>query len=139
MCLGLPAGVLPAPSFRPCEALPGLSHKKGARYHDGSRSAGAVGPPYDAVIMFRIPVLQALYTLIGSSKPTISCATGLSSMRFAGLALLDPVPMPRQFGCFANSSPVPACSSLNLHRPSPSGDLPPVFWTADNWKILALT
>jgi transposase, IS5 family len=48
-------------------------------------------PPYDPVLMFRILVLQTLYTL---SDDQIECQLRdrLSFMRFVGLALHDPVP-----------------------------------------------
>jgi len=66
-------------------ALPRADRSRGGR------------PPYDAVLMFRILVLQALYTL--SDEQTeyqlrdrlVEPLCG-STMRFAGLALHDPVP-----------------------------------------------
>jgi transposase, IS5 family len=48
-------------------------------------------PPYDAVMMFRILVLQALYTL-SDEQTEYQLRDRLSFMRFAGLALHDPVP-----------------------------------------------
>jgi IS5 family transposase len=48
-------------------------------------------PPYDAVLMFRILVLQTLYTL-SDDQTEYQLRDRLSFMRFAGLALHDPVP-----------------------------------------------
>lgn len=56
-------------------------------------------PPYDAVLMFRILVLQALYTLwpladlrSSDEQTEYQLRDRLSFMRFVGLALHDPVP-----------------------------------------------
>ena len=54
------------------------------------RSRG-VRPPYDAVLMFRILVLQTLYTL-SDDQTEYQLRDRLSFMRFAGLALHDAVP-----------------------------------------------
>ncbi|MBV9530625.1 MAG: IS5 family transposase [Bradyrhizobium sp.] len=48
-------------------------------------------PPYDAVLMFRVLVLQTLYTL-SDDQAEYQLRDRLSFMRFAGLALHDPVP-----------------------------------------------
>ena len=48
-------------------------------------------PPYDAVMMFRILVLQTLYTL-SDDQTEYQLRDRLSFMRFAGLALHDAVP-----------------------------------------------
>ena len=48
-------------------------------------------PPYDPVLMFRILVLQSLYTL-SDDQAEYPLRDRLSFMRFAGLALHDPVP-----------------------------------------------
>ena len=48
-------------------------------------------PPFDAVLMFRVLVLQALYTL-SDDQTEYQLRDRLSFMRFAGLALHDPVP-----------------------------------------------
>lgn len=48
-------------------------------------------PPYDAVLMFRLLVLQALYTL-SDEQMEYQLRDRLSFMRFVGLALHDPVP-----------------------------------------------
>ena len=48
-------------------------------------------PPYDAVLMFRVLVLQALYTL-SDEQTEYQLRDRLSFMRFAGLALHDAVP-----------------------------------------------
>jgi IS5 family transposase len=60
-------------------ALPRADRSRGGR------------PPYDAVLMFRILVLQALYTL-SDEQTEYQLRDRLSFMRFAGLALHDPVP-----------------------------------------------
>ena len=56
----------------------------------GDRSRGG-RPPYDAVLMFRILVLQTLYTL-SDDQIEYQLRDRLSFMRFVGLALHDPVP-----------------------------------------------
>jgi transposase, IS5 family len=48
-------------------------------------------PPYDAVLMFKILVLQTLYTL-SDDQTEYQLKDRLSFMRFIGLALHDPVP-----------------------------------------------
>ena len=48
-------------------------------------------PAYDAVLMFRILVLQTLYTL-SDDQTEYQLRDRLSFMRFAGLALQEPVP-----------------------------------------------
>ena len=48
-------------------------------------------PPYDAVLMFRVLVLQTLYTL-SDDQAEYQLRDRLSFMRFAGLALHDAVP-----------------------------------------------
>ena len=48
-------------------------------------------PPYDAVLMFKVLVLQTLYTL-SDDQTEYQLRDRLSFMRFAGLALHDPVP-----------------------------------------------
>src|SRR5579875_3519287 len=53
----------------------------------GDRSRGG-RPPYDAVLMFRILVLQTLYTL-SDDQTEYQLRDRLSFMRFAGLALLS--------------------------------------------------
>ena len=56
----------------------------------GDRSRGG-RPPYDAVLMFRILVLQTLYTL-SDDQTEYQLRDRLSFMRFAGLSLHDDVP-----------------------------------------------
>lgn len=56
----------------------------------GDRSRGG-RPPFDVVLMFRILVLQALYTL-SDDQTEYQLRDRLSFMRFVGLALHDPVP-----------------------------------------------
>src|SRR5579875_2155635 len=48
-------------------------------------------PPHDAVLMFRVLVLQTLYTL-SDDQTEYQLRDRLSFMRFAGMALHDPVP-----------------------------------------------
>jgi hypothetical protein len=48
-------------------------------------------PPYDPVLMFRVLVLQTLYTL-SDEQTEYQLKDRLSFMRFAGLALHEPVP-----------------------------------------------
>ncbi|SDB74642.1 transposase [Belnapia rosea] len=48
-------------------------------------------PPWDAVLMFRVLVLQALYTLF-ADQAEYQLRDRLSFMRFAGLTLQDAVP-----------------------------------------------
>jgi IS5 family transposase len=58
-----------------------------------ARSDRAKGgrPPYDAVLMFRLLVLQTLYTL-SDDQTEYQVRDRLSFMRFVGLGLGDPVP-----------------------------------------------
>jgi transposase, IS5 family len=58
-----------------------------------SRSDRSKGgrPPYDAVLMFKVLVLQTLYTL-SDDQTEYQLQDRLSFMRFVGLALHDPVP-----------------------------------------------
>jgi Transposase domain (DUF772) len=58
-----------------------------------SRSDRAKGgrPPYDAVLMFKVLILQTLYTL-SDDQAEYQLKDRLSFMRFIGLALHDPVP-----------------------------------------------
>jgi transposase, IS5 family len=58
-----------------------------------SRSDRSKGgwPPYDPVVMFKILVLQTLYTL-SEDQIEYQLRDRLSFMRFIGLALQDPVP-----------------------------------------------
>ena len=48
-------------------------------------------PPYDAVLMFRIPVLQALHSL-SDEQAEFQLRDRVSFMRFVGLALHQAVP-----------------------------------------------
>ena len=58
-----------------------------------SRSDRSKGgrPPYDAVLMFKVLVLQTLYTL-SDEQTEYQLKDRLSFMRFAGLTLHEPVP-----------------------------------------------
>ena len=62
----------------------------GAALARADRSRGG-RPPYDAVLMFRVLVLQTLYTL-SDDQAEYQLRDRLSFMRFVGLALHDPVP-----------------------------------------------
>ena len=59
----------------------------------GKRSDGAKGgrPPYDAVMMFKVMVLQALYSL-SDDQAEFQIQDRLSFMRFLGLGLRGKVP-----------------------------------------------
>ena len=48
-------------------------------------------PPYDPVLMFRVLVLQTLYTL-SDDQTEYQLKDRLSFMRFVGLSMHDPVP-----------------------------------------------
>jgi len=48
-------------------------------------------PPYNVVLMFKVLVLQSLYTLL-DEKTEYQLKDRLSFMRFVGLTLRDPVP-----------------------------------------------
>lgn len=61
-----------------------------AALHRADRSKGGRAP-YDSVLMFRILVLQTLYTL-SDDQTEYQIRDRLSFMRFVGLALHDPVP-----------------------------------------------
>ncbi|MBV9734564.1 MAG: IS5 family transposase [Acidisphaera sp.] len=63
---------------------------------DGSRGGR---PAYDAVLMFRILVLQTLYTL-SDEQAEYQLRDRLSFMRFAGLALHDAVPDAKTIGLY---------------------------------------
>ena len=65
------------------------------------RSDGAKGgrPPYDAVLMFKIMVLQALYSL-SDDQAEFQIQDRLSFMRFLGLGLGDKVPDARTIWLF---------------------------------------
>jgi hypothetical protein len=56
-------------------------------------------PPYDAVLMFKVLVLQTLYTL-SDDQTEYQLRDRLSFMRFVGLALHDPVPDAKTIGLF---------------------------------------
>ena len=70
---------------------------------DRSDRARGGRPPYDAVLMFKVLVLQTLYTL-SDDQTEDQIRDRLSFMRFLGLALEDRVPdAPRPSGCSASS------------------------------------
>ncbi len=84
-------------------------------------------PPYDAVLMFRVLVLQTLYTL-SDDQAEYQLRDRLSFMRFAGLSLADPVPDAKTIWLSASSSsgraPSSGCSSGST-RSSASEDSSP--------------
>ena len=69
-----------------------------------ARSDRAKGgrPPYDAVLMFKLLLLQTLYTL-SDDQAGDQIRDRLSFMRFLGLALEERVPDAKTSGCIANS------------------------------------
>src|SRR4029077_10063274 len=80
----------------PLERLSRVVDFEGFRYALGavrSRSDGSKGgrPPYDPVMMFKVLVLQTLYTL-SDEQTEYQLKDRLSFMRFLGVALHDPVP-----------------------------------------------
>lgn len=78
------------------------------------RSDGARGgrPPYDAVMMFKIMVLQALYSLL-DDKAEFQIQDRLSFMRFLGLGLGDKVPDAKTIWLFREHL-TQACAVENL-------------------------
>src|SRR5215469_4857836 len=66
-----------------------------------NRSDGAKGgrPAYDAVLMFRVLVLQTLYTL-SDDQTEYQLRDRLSFMRFVGLGLHEPVPDAKTISLF---------------------------------------
>ena len=73
------------------------------------RSDGAKGgrPPYDAVLMFKVMVLQALYSL-SDDQAEFQIQDRLSFMRFLGLGLGDTVPDAKTIWLFRSISARPA-------------------------------
>lgn len=69
------------------------------------RSDGAKGgrPPFDAVMMFKVLVLQALYSL-SDDQAEFQIQDRLSFMRFLGLGSATRFPMPRRSGCLGSTS-----------------------------------
>ena len=61
-------------------------------------------PPYDAVLMFKVLVLQTLYPL-SDDATEYQLKDRLSFMRFCGLALHDPVPDAKTMWLFREASP----------------------------------
>ena len=61
---------------------------KALKYSDRRRGGR---PPHDPVMMFKILILQALYSL-SDDKAEFMIRDRLSFMRFLGLSLGDPVP-----------------------------------------------
>jgi IS5 family transposase len=69
-----------------------------------NRSDGSKGgrPPYDAVLMFKVLVLQTLYKL-SDDAAEFQLRDRLSFMRFLGLGLRTLSPTPRRSGCIASN------------------------------------
>src|SRR5690606_5050232 len=69
------------------------------------RSDGAKGgrPPYDAVMMFKVQVLQALYNL-SDDQAEFEIQDRLSFLRFLGLGWATRCRTPRRSGCSGNTS-----------------------------------
>jgi len=63
-------------------------------------------PPYDAVLMFKVLVLQTLYTL-SDDQTEYQLRDRLSFMRFIGLALPSRCRTPRRFGSIASNWSAP--------------------------------
>ncbi len=86
-------------------------------------------PPYDAVLMFKVLVLQTLYTL-SDDQTEYQLRDRLSFMRFVGLALHDPVPDAKTIwllsraadpgGCDRAAVRPVRCRSARAGRPRPS-------------------
>ena len=76
------------------------------------RSGGIKGgrPPYDPVLMFKVLVLQTLYTL-SDDRTEYQLKDRLSFMRFVGLALHDPVPDAKTVWLFRERQPPSSTSS----------------------------
>lgn len=72
--------------------------EKALKRSDGSKGGR---PPYDSVLMFKILVLQTLYTL-SDDQTEFQISDRLSFMRFLGLGFHDTVPDARRSGCSAS-------------------------------------
>lgn len=82
---------------------------KALRRSDGARGGR---PPYDAVMMFKIMVLQALYSL-SDDQAEFQIQDRLSFMRFLGLGLGDKVPDAKTIWLFGEHL-TQACAVENL-------------------------
>jgi IS5 family transposase len=87
-----------------------------------SRSDGVKGgrPPYDAILMFKVLVLQTLYTL-SDEQTEYQLKDRLSFMRFVGLALHDPVLDAKTIWLYRNQLRTAGCGSRNIYREKMSG------------------
>ena len=88
------AGQVPWEAFRPT-LLKGLRRSKRRK---GGRS------PFDAVLMFKILVLQALYNL-SDDQTEYQIRDRLSFMQFLGLDLHQPIPDAKTIGSFVKRWP----------------------------------
>jgi Transposase domain (DUF772) len=84
------------------------------------RSKGG-GPPYDAVLMFKVLVLQTLSTL-SDDQTEYQLKDRLSFMRFVGLALHDPVPGAKTIWLYREQR---AWCSIATTPPARCGPAPP--------------
>ena len=82
---------------------------------DRSDRAKGGRPPYDPVLMFKVLVLQTLYTL-SDDQTEYQLKDRLSFMRFVGLALGDPGPDAKTLWLCRGSRPAPARSSVYFAR-----------------------
>src|SRR3979409_1728830 len=71
---------------------------------DEFKKSSAGRKPFDAVLMFRMLVLQALNNL-SDDRWNIRCATDCRSRAFWGLRSRTAFRTPRRYGCFARSWP----------------------------------
>src|SRR5258705_127303 len=73
---------------------------------DELKKSSAGRKPFDAILMFRMLVLQALNNL-SDEQVEYQVRDRLSFSRFLGLAIEDSIPDARRFGCSARSWPRP--------------------------------
>jgi hypothetical protein len=76
-------------------------------------------PPYDAVLMFKVLVVQTLYTL-SDDQTEYQIKDRLSFMRFVGLELCDPVPDAKTIWLYRETLLTsPPSSTTTITIPSP--------------------
>ena len=81
--------LIPWETFQP--RLRAALEAAGARTRPEARKSAAGRPPWDEALMFKVPVLQALYNLADDHVEYLILAR-LSFMRFLGLGMEDKVP-----------------------------------------------
>jgi len=74
---------------------------------DELKKTSAGRKPFDAMLVFRMLVLQARLTIYRTSRWNIRCAIGCRSRAFWGLRSRTAFRTPRRYGCFARSWPRP--------------------------------